>query len=56
MPLSVPYRCEQCMNTDACGYHGVLRFERDPIPVCDHHKGRGKPCHEGPVQMVPVKT
>lgn len=52
---SVPHRCPECMKPGACGFNGQLVFGKSGVPSCMHHQKPGKPCHEGPVKMVPSK-
>lgn len=56
MATSVPYRCPVCMtDPEACGFNGILVWPHDARPYCEHNKGKGKPCHEDRVKMVPSK-
>ena len=48
-----PYYCPLCCEEEGCGYHGLLRINDSPVPVCTHHSDETNapdsvpmvPCH-----------
>ena len=37
MTKTVPYHCPLCFDEEGCGFNGILWFEGDDKPTCDHH-------------------
>lgn len=37
MTRTTPYYCPLCLDEQGCGYHGILRFDGEPVPTCNHH-------------------
>lgn len=62
MPKSIPFFCPECVRPGACGFHGILGFEGQDPPICNHNErpakgSKEKPavCHETAIMMVPSR-